>query len=131
MITGFEKIVEDRIKQAQKKGVFENLDGSGKPLAIEDNRMVAEDLRLAYKILKNADFTPPQIEIRKKIEQTEQLLVGMKDTAEKYQTLKKLNMLIMKLNMLHKTGINLDMPQQYEDKLVNRFASKATKKTLK
>jgi hypothetical protein len=131
MLTGFEKIVEDRIKKAQKKGVFENLEGSGKPLAIEDDRMVAEDLRLAYKILKNADFTPPQIEIRKKIEQTEQLLAGMKNTAEKYQTLKKLNMLIMKLNMLHKTGINLDMPQQYEDKLVNRFASKAKEKSLK
>ncbi len=131
MLTGFEKIVEDRIKKAQKKGVFENLEGFGKPLAIEDDRMVAEDLRLAYKILKNADFTPPQIEIRKKIEQTEQLLAGMKNTAEKYQTLKKLNMLIMKLNMLHKTGINLDMPQQYEDKLVNRFASKAKEKSLK
>ena len=129
MFTGFEKIVEDRIKTAQKKGAFENLEGSGKPLAIEDDRQVAEDLRLAYKILKNADFPPPQVEIRKKIEQTEQLLAGMKDTAEKYQTLKKLNLLIMKLNLLHRSAIDLDMPQQYEDKLVNRFASKAKEKS--
>lgn len=129
MFTGFEKIVEDRIKTAQKKGVFENLEGSGKPLAIEDDRQVAEDLRLAYKILKNADFLPPQVEIRKKIEQTEQLLAGMKDTAEKYQTLKKLNLLIMKLNLLHRSAIDLDMPQQYGDKLVNRFASKAKEKS--
>ncbi len=129
MFTGFEKIVEDRIKTAQKKGVFENLEGSGKPLAIEDDRRVAEDLRLAYKILKNADFIPPQIEIRKKIEQTEQLLAGMKDTAEKYQTLKKLNLLIMKLNLLHRSAIDLDMPQHYGDKLVNRFASKAKEKS--
>lgn len=129
MFTGFEKIVEARIKTAQKKGVFENLEGSGKPLAIEDDRQVAEDLRLAYKILKNADFLPPQVEIRKKIEQTEQLLAGMKDTAEKYQTLKKLNLLIMKLNLLHRSAIDLDMPQQYGDKLVNRFASKAKEKS--
>lgn len=129
MFTGFEKIVEARIKTAQKKGVFENLEGSGKPLAIEDDRQVAEDLRLAYKILKNADFLPPQVEIRKKIEQTEQLLAGMKDTAEKYQTLKKLNLLIMKLNLLHRSAIDLDMPQQYEDKLVNRVAPKAKEKS--
>ncbi|MBC8443551.1 MAG: DUF1992 domain-containing protein [Deltaproteobacteria bacterium] len=124
MFTGFEKIVEDRIRKAQKMGAFENLEGYGKPLRFDDDQMIAEDLRLAYKILKNADFTPPEIEVRKKIEATEQLLSGMKDTAEKYRTLKKLNMLIMKLNMLRQSRVDMDMPQKYENKLVNRFASK-------
>ncbi len=35
MITGFEKIVEERIKQAQKNGEFDNLPGFGKPLLFE------------------------------------------------------------------------------------------------
>ena len=47
MIPGFTKIVEERIRIAQKKGDFENLDGSGKPLKIDDDSHIPEDLRLA------------------------------------------------------------------------------------
>ncbi len=124
MFTGFEKIVEDRIRKAQKKGAFENLAGSGEPLRLEDDQLIAEDLRMAYKILKNADCTPPEIDIRKKIVATEQLLAGMKDTAERYRTIKKLNVLIMRLNLLRESRVDMDMPQQYEEKLADRFSSK-------
>ena len=79
MITGFEKIVEERIKQSQRKGEFDNLPGSGKPLAIEDISRIPEDLRLAYKMLKNADCVPPEIEIKKEIHTTEALLENMTD----------------------------------------------------
>ncbi len=121
MIPGFNKIVEARILKAQQKGEFDNLEGSGKPLKLDGGGCVAEELRLAYKILKNADFVPPEIELKKEIKQTEDLLTGMQDTAEKYRTLKKLNFLIMKLKALRNTSVVLEMPQQYEEKLVNRF----------
>ena len=111
MIPGFNKIVETRILNAQKKGEFDNLEGSGKPLKLDDGGCVSEELRLAYKILKNADFVPPEIELKKEIKQTEDLLAGMQDTAEKYRTLKKLNFLIMKLNALRNTSVVLEMPQ--------------------
>ena len=52
MIQGFEKIVEERIRKAQKKGEFENLVGSGKPLKFNSDWFIPEELRLAYKILK-------------------------------------------------------------------------------
>jgi len=127
MFTGFYKIIEERIRAAQKKGVFENLEGSGKPLNLEDDRHIPEDLRLAHKILKNADCLPPEIELKKEIERTEDLLVGMQDTAQKHRTLKKLNYLIMKLNAVRDTSIELEMPQQYSLKLVERFESKKEK----
>ena len=123
MIPGFNKIVETRILTAQKNGEFDDLEGSGKPLKLDDGCCVPEELRLAYKVLKNADFVPPEIELKKEIKQTEDLLAGMQDTAEKYRTLKKLNFLIMKLNTLRNTSVVLEMPQQYEEKLVNRFGS--------
>jgi len=121
MLPGFNKIVEDRVRKAQKEGAFENLAGSGKPLVLGDDRCVPEDLRLAYKILKNADCLPPELELKKEIKQTEDLLTGMEDTTEKYRTLKKLNFLILKLNSMRKTSISLDMPQQYESNLIERF----------
>ena len=121
MLPGFSKIVEERIRTAQKKGQFKNLAGSGKPLALEDDCHIAEELRLAYKILKNADCLPPEVELKKEIERTEDLLRGLEDTAEKYRTLKKLNFLIMKLNSMRNISIEFEVPQQYSAKLVERF----------
>jgi len=121
MFPGFDRIVEERIKNAQKKGDFKNLPGSGKPLDLDDDSCVAEDLRLAYKILKNADFVPPEIEIKNEIKRTEDLLAGMKDEKEKYHILKKLNFLILKLNAMRSSPVNFDFPQQYVDKVVDRM----------
>ena len=121
MIHGFEKIVEERIRKAQKRGDFENLPGSGKPLTFQDGCFVPEELRLAYKILKNADWIPPEIELKNQIKQTEDLLAGMEETSEKYRLLKKLNFLIMKLNSMRETSVALEMPQHYMGKLTERF----------
>ena len=84
MLSGFQKIVEERIIRAQKNGEFDNLVGSGKPLDLRDGYHVSEELRLAHKILKNADCLPPEIELKKEIQQTEELLEGMEETHEKY-----------------------------------------------
>jgi hypothetical protein len=124
MLTGFEKIVEERIRDAQQRGEFENLSGAGKPLVLENDSLVPEEIRLAYKILKNADCLPPEIELKKQIVQTEELLAGMEDTVEKYRTLKKLNLLILKFNAMRSAAISFDMPQRYEQKLVERFGKK-------
>jgi hypothetical protein len=120
MFAGFTKIVEDRIRKAQQKGEFENLAGSGKPLALKEDGHIAEELRLSYKILKNADCLPPEVELKKEIERTEDLLRGMQDTAAKYRTLKKLNFLIMKLNSMRDMSIEFEVPQRYSAKLVDR-----------
>ena len=123
MFAGFTKIVEERIRKAQRQGAFENLAGSGKPLKLEEDSHIVEELRLSYKILKNADCLPPEVELKKEIERTEDLLRGMEETAEKYRTLKKLNFLIMKLNSLRNMSIDFEVPQQYSTSLVERFES--------
>lgn len=127
MFTGFENIVEERIRRAQKRGQFENLAGAGKPLpkdVIGDT--VSEELRLSYRILKNADCLPPEIEVQKEIRRTEDLLAGMQETRARYQTLKKLNYLILKLNTIRNGSAALDMPQHYADRLVGRLDKDAS-----
>jgi hypothetical protein len=124
MFPGFTKIVEERIQTAQKKGEFENLSGAGKPLDLNDDRGVPEEHRLAFKILKNADCIPPEMELKKEIQQTEDLLSGMQATSEKYRLLKRLNFLIMKLNTIRNKSIMFELPQQYEENLIDRFGSK-------
>ena len=129
MLTGFDKIVEERIRAAQRRGDFENLEGSGKPLTLEHDANVPEELRLAYKILKNADMVPPEIELRKEIVQTEDLLQGVQDTAEKYRILKKLNFMIMKVNLMRIGSIEMDLPQHYTEKLVHHLEHATISKT--
>jgi hypothetical protein len=121
MIPGFEKIVEERIRVARKKGEFEDLPNAGKPLVFGDDTFIPEELRMAYKILKNADAVPPEIEIKKEILNLESLLSGMGETAEAYHLMKKLNFLIMRFNSLRGGRITFEIPQLYEERLARRF----------
>jgi hypothetical protein len=124
MFPGFEKIIESRIKKAQDEGAFENLPGSGLPLPLEDDRHIPEDLRMAYKVLKNADCLPPEVQLRKEIRATEDLLAGMTDTANRYRTIKKLNYLVLRLNAMRGSHASLDVPQRYYGELIERLETK-------
>lgn len=119
----FQKIAERRILEAIREGAFDDLPGAGQPLELENDSHVPADLRVAYKILKNAGFVPEEVALRKEIVQAEDLLAGMEDTKAKYRQLKKLNFLIMKLNMLRKTHTGMEKTQRYEKKLVERLGS--------
>lgn len=121
MIPGFEKIVEERIQAAQKKGEFDDLPSSGKPLVFVNDRCVSEELRLSFKILKNADCLPPEIELKKQIVHIESLLSGMAETEAAYHLMKKLNFLIMKLNSCRNGRVAFEVPQHYSEKLARRF----------
>lgn len=56
---------ERHILDAQRKGDFENLEGSGQPLILDDDSHVPAELRVGYRMLKNAGCLPPEIEQRK------------------------------------------------------------------
>ena len=128
MFTGFENIVEERIRKAQQRGLFDNLTGAGKPLPKDViGNTVAEDLRLSYRILKNADCLPPEIEVKREIRRTEDLLSGMADTAERYRTMQKLNFLILKFNTMRNGSAALEVPQYYADRLLGKLGKDASK----
>jgi hypothetical protein len=78
---------------------------------------------MAHKILKNAGFVPPEIALKKEIIKTEELLQDMEDTKAKYRQIKKLNYLIMKLNIMRSVPTSLEKNQRYESKILERFES--------
>jgi hypothetical protein len=119
----FDKIAEERIREAIDHGEFDDLPGKGQPLVLEDDSHLPADLRMAYKILKNADCLPAELELRKEIRTTEALLSGIQDTQEKYKQMKKLNYLIMKLNMTRRVSVNLEENQHYYEKVIDKIAS--------
>src|ERR687884_613875 len=62
----WESLAEQRIREAQERGDFEDLPGHGKPLDLDDNPFAGE-LAAGFRILKNAGFAPSWIEIDKEI----------------------------------------------------------------
>jgi hypothetical protein len=117
----FERLAEKRIKEAIRQGQFENLPGKGKPIVFEDDSMVPEDLRMAYKMLKNAGFIPPELQTEKEIKNALDLLDELQDERERYRQVTKLNILVTKANMLRSRPINLEVNQVYYRKVVEKI----------
>ena len=120
----FQKIVEKRIKEAQERGDFDDLPGHGEPINIEDDSHIPEDMRLAYKILKNADCIPPELQLRKEIRRMEDMLDGIPDEKEKYRQIKRINYKIMQLNMIRDKSPLLDETEIYYKKVLDKMAHK-------
>ena len=96
-----QKIVEERIRQAMDEGRFDNLPGKGKPLDLEDDSGIPEDMRLAFKILKNAGCLPIEMEVRKEIYSLRQLLKATIDEPTRRELRRELNFLLLK-DALHR-----------------------------
>ena len=122
MFAAIERLAEERIREAMDRGEFDDLPGRGEPLELENDSHLPEDLRIAYKILKNADCLPPELQLRKEIHTTQQLLAGMTDTQQKYKQLQKLNFLIMKLNMMRRVSPLLEENQRYYAKVAEKMS---------
>ena len=105
------RLVEDRIQKAQEEGVFDNLPGKGKPLNLDDDSTIPEDLRLTFKVLKNAHCLPVEMELRKEIFNLRQLLNAAIDPETRHELRRELNLLILDFNMRQTRTATLDLPQ--------------------
>ena len=72
----FDLIAEKKIAEAIERGELDDLPGAGRPLELDDDALVPEDVRLAYRILKNAGYVPPEVETLNEISQLEQFVAS-------------------------------------------------------
>lgn len=63
-----DRISERRIQEAIDAGAFDNLEGAGKPLKLDDNPFVPEEMRVAFKVLQNSGFAPDWIVLSQHID---------------------------------------------------------------
>ncbi|MBM3801781.1 MAG: DUF1992 domain-containing protein [Acidimicrobiia bacterium] len=75
----FEKIVEDQILKAIAGGAFDNLRGKGKALELESYFQTPESLRMAYSMLKSAEFVPEEIRLMQEIGAAKEALSSCRD----------------------------------------------------
>jgi len=120
----FQRLAEQRILEAQRKGEFDNLPGKGKPLELEDLSTVPEDLRMGYKILKNARVLPPEAELLKDIHILEDLLKHIDDESERQALSKSIQWKMIRLDMLKKRSLDGGTLRAYGRKLAVKFGRK-------
>jgi hypothetical protein len=114
-------IAEERIREALARGAFENLPGAGQPLSLEDDLLVPEELRTAYRLLKNAGYLPPEISLRREIRDIGILLADTLTQAEREHADRRLDYLLGKLAALRGPGHDLRLEQDYFRRLRERF----------
>ncbi|MFN4132304.1 MAG: DUF1992 domain-containing protein [Caldimicrobium sp.] len=112
------KIAEERIKEAIERGDFDELQYKGKPLELKEDPFVPEELRVAYRMLKNAGFLPKEVELRKEIAEIEKYLD--EEHQDAYQKIKKLSALLFHLNQIRQKPLQVE-DEEYYAKIVEKI----------
>ena len=94
----FAMIAEQRIQDAEKEGAFDNLPGKGRPLDLESDAAVPEELRMAYTVLRNAGYVPPEVADRRELDDLLDLLERCPEEREKVSQMRRLEALVFRLN---------------------------------
>ncbi len=93
-------LADQMIEEAMKRGEFDDLPGKGKPLELEDLSHVPEELRSAYKLMKNANIMPEELTLRQEMLTLSDLIAACQQDEERLRLRKKLDEKTLRLNML-------------------------------
>jgi len=116
-----DSIAERRIREAQERGEFDDLPGTGMPLEFDDDTLVPEDLRVAYRLLKNAGFLPAELAAHGEIRELEQLLRTAETHDERRQLLSRLNYLLTRTAAGRRRG-HLQVESEYFEQIAERLS---------
>ena len=94
----WESWVERRIREAQERGEFDNLAGSGKPLS--DLHRPHDELWWARKKLKEESLSnlPPALQVRKELEEAREQIAGARSEQQVRQIVADINEHIRETN---------------------------------
>jgi hypothetical protein len=108
MEAAMRRLADRRIEEAMREGKFDNLAGKGKPLNLEP-MPADENARLmwwAIRLMKNADYTPDEVRIRKQIERLKDELPKATTDAKVVALVTAINAAVRNLNTLGTNAIN-------------------------
>ena len=72
----WKSLVDRQLEEAENEGQFSNLRGQGKPLKFEDESHIPHELRMAHRLLKEHDYVPEWIMLRREIEDRQAKLLN-------------------------------------------------------
>lgn len=124
-----EIIAEQRIREAQAKGEFDGLPGQGRPLKLEDLTNVPPELRMAYKILKNAGLVPEELSQRKELITLTALLDSCEDEQQKTAAISRLRYLVSRMQLGAKRHAALEAQDEYYQKALSKLEQRSREKS--
>lgn len=114
-------VAEDKIKTALKNGDFDDLPGKGKRQNLEDLSMIPEELRIAYKVLKNSRYLPEEVDLKNELLSLEKLLEYCEDDWEKERLKQRISEKLLRYNKLY---------QERRCRLTKEYQLKVQKKLI-
>ncbi len=117
----FEELIEARIRKAMEDGELDNLEGMGRPLNLDDDAMIAPELRMAYRILKNAGYVPEEVGLRREIGETEELCEFGLGDGGRSGALRRLGLLRARLAAAGGGAVNLQVEDPHFRKTLERL----------
>lgn len=115
------RLAEQKILAAIRCGELDNLPGKGKPLPHEDLSGVPEELRMAYKVLKNAGVLPEELELNRQLVTLDDLLACCEEPGEREALRKRRNYVQLQFSLLMERHRRQPAWRQYGDRLLRRF----------
>lgn len=113
-------VSEDRIKRAYENGEFEKLPGYGKPIKLDELSAVPEELRMAYRMLKNGGYSPEENRLRQEVMTIEDLIRHCENPDEKAELTQKLGQKLLRYNSImskRRSNTNSSVFKNYERKI--------------
>lgn len=117
----FSRMAERKIMEAIEHGEFDHLENTGRPLDLDDDAGVPQDLRLAYRILKNSGCLPPELQLRNEIISLRDLLGTIDGDQDRMKKVRELNFKLLKLSELRKKPFFLHDFPEYEEKISRKL----------
>jgi hypothetical protein len=117
-----DRLAEENIEAAMRRGEFDRLQGAGKPLVLDDDSAVPEELRVAYRVLRNSGCLPPEQALRNEIRQIEDLLGRVETGADEARLHRRLLLLRTRLAMGGRDSNLLFLENAYRARLLQRLA---------
>jgi hypothetical protein len=117
-----DQLVEQRIRQAQQEGAFDNLPGMGRPLDLDDDALVPEELRMVCRVLKNAGYVPPEVGHLRELRQLEAVALTEADPERRSAARRRMEMLLLHLERAGMRQVARQAWAEYADKLAARLA---------
>ncbi|MFT4413859.1 DUF1992 domain-containing protein [Fredinandcohnia humi] len=119
----FTIVAEDKIRKAHEDGEFENLPGYGKPLKRDDLSAIPQELRMAYRVMKNAGMINEETELKKEMLTIENLLDNCQDESQRVILQRKLNEKQFRLNQILKSRktSHSSVFKDYQMQMHNKF----------
>ncbi len=118
----FDLVAEQKIADAIGRGELSDLPGQGKPLNLDDDALVPEDLRMAWRILRNAGFVPPEVEALREIGELERFIETQSDGEGRSIAGRKLQLLRERIERSALGGGGLRAGRPYVERVLRRLA---------